>query len=1095
MTVAIPIRSLFLGATLLLASPASDLLASTRSGGQICIGRSASACEQYAARELQRYLYQLSGDWLPIAEGTKAPHQPAFVLGTATTQPLFSGLASEGRLPDPPQPLGSQGYRLRQLTVGHSPILVIQGADEIGVLYGVYGLLEDHYGVRFHLGGDVFPEGQLPLTWPVIDECKTPAVDVRGFLPWTNFPQSATSYSWEDWRFILDQMARMRLNFLHIHNYNGEAGHNEMFHNFTLDGFTSRVWMATARSGHRWACPGWDLSEYRFGANSLFDDYDFGADCALHNERLSNEDVFAKGVVQFQRVIAHAHSRGIRIGLGLDINLIPPEYKTRADDPRVVQARVHQIVTDYPDLDYILCFQSEGLARDEAGYQGWRRIFMGFYEGIKARSPRTRLAVAGWGLDPKSIATLPSDVICAPISAYSDGCESGAIYGDREYWGCPWLERDFNSSEYYYPYNMHLSNTVRAWQQRAPNMKGFYVLTWRLTDAVEAKMWYVSNAPWDQSNRLNSSRAVYADYARAHYGPEAAEVVTPIIDQNEPFASDFGECEGTPGFVRGGRSGTLLNIAHFQLIEDDATRGHAYEASAFSSEHGVQRAPCVEGGECVGYIEPGDCIRFDALDFGKRTTAFEARVASATEGGQIELRLDGPDGPVLGTGTVTNSGGWQNWYTLRIPLTPASATHPLHLNFLPPAARMSDLPKATAQLAAIDEWMRRPLSPARLDRLGRLRARIAAVRDHIELNEHFNDYRWEDLPGAMESWARNFTRRVIDISSLGNVMSVQNRFVQLNYVAKETALRAGQSVKAPSHVVVRGTKEGPRITWQNEEPGARSFNLYRDGRPVLTRPLPPTTRSFRDRAAGAVRYTVTAIGDAGRESPHSIPVTCMAGEADRQPPQLVVISPPTSVPAGQDADLKVRLLDDRDDPDLRAVARVRIPGRSRWQRIELTRRVKGVFATRIPAHRIPAAGLEYYFEASDGMNQAVYPPSAPEHPLSLVTAPPAHGRAPGRPALIVGTEGKLNWERPGGDVFLYRIYRGVTPGFAPGPATLLTYVAGRTTGFHDANPGFDGAPLAGPVYYRVAAVDAAGHEGPASQPVRMELRERSFRAN
>ena len=64
--------------------------------------------------------------------------------------------------------------------------------------------------------------------------------------------------------------------------------------------------------------------------------------------------------------------------------------------------------------------------------------------------------MAGWGLVPASIASLPTDVICGPISQYSDGCVSGKEYGKREFWGCPWLERDFGSSEYYYPYNMHL---------------------------------------------------------------------------------------------------------------------------------------------------------------------------------------------------------------------------------------------------------------------------------------------------------------------------------------------------------------------------------------------------------------------------------------------------------------------------------------------------------------------------------------------------------------------------------------------------------------------------------------------------------------
>ena len=125
-------------------------------------------------------------------------------------------------------------------------------------------------------------------------------------------------------------------------------------------------------------------------------------------------------------------------------------------------------MTDYPRLDYLICFVSEGSGGDAT----WHRIFHGFYDGIKKRSPRTRLAVAGWGLDAEPVAKLPADVDSAPISAYSDRCESGAIYGNREYWGCPWLERDGNCSEYYYPYNIHLSNTIKAWQGRAPNMKG-----------------------------------------------------------------------------------------------------------------------------------------------------------------------------------------------------------------------------------------------------------------------------------------------------------------------------------------------------------------------------------------------------------------------------------------------------------------------------------------------------------------------------------------------------------------------------------------------------------------------------------------------
>ncbi len=180
----------------------------------------------------------------------------------------------------------------------------------------------------------------------------------------------------------------------------------------------------------------------------------------------------------------------------------------KADDPKVIAARVKQIAIDYPNLDYLFCFQSENLKHDDAGDARavWRKIFDGFYNGLKKTMPGLRLAVAGWGIRPQDVTSLPNDVICAPISDYSDACESGSVYGNREYWGCPWLERDFNSSVYYYPYGMDLSNTIKAWQNRAPNMKGFYALTWRITDAIKPKIWYLSRAPWDEKMNLKTAK-------------------------------------------------------------------------------------------------------------------------------------------------------------------------------------------------------------------------------------------------------------------------------------------------------------------------------------------------------------------------------------------------------------------------------------------------------------------------------------------------------------------------------------------------------------------------------------------------------------
>ncbi len=393
-------------------APAQSSAPSRRIPGQIIIGSRASDLERYAAKELQRYLYEISGTLLEIRSNVKEIKAPSFVIGQLRTNAAILNLVPTHLMEVSPGFPGPQGYVLKKIDINSQPVIVVAGSDDIGCLYGVYGLLVDYYRVGFFLGGDILPDKKSPLTWVEVNEKKAPSMYIRGFLPWTNFPQSATSYSWEDWKFILDQMAKMRLNFIHIHNYNGELGHNEMYHNFTYKGYTSRVWMPTARHPHAWAMSAWDVNRYRFGATDLFDDYDFGADCALHNENLTNEEVFRKSASLFRKVIAYAHTRGIKVGLGLDIDLIPKDYNAKADDPEVVKARVDQLVNDYPNLDYLLCFQSENVGKDPQFYKIWRNIFNEFYQGVKERMPRTRVAVAGWGLNPNSIATLPSDVIC-----------------------------------------------------------------------------------------------------------------------------------------------------------------------------------------------------------------------------------------------------------------------------------------------------------------------------------------------------------------------------------------------------------------------------------------------------------------------------------------------------------------------------------------------------------------------------------------------------------------------------------------------------------------------------------------------------------
>ncbi len=1056
---------------------------------QIVVPRRASDKESYAASELQRYLYQLTGQLLPISNDSARINETAIFVGRAGNHSHIDALVENGEITVSADDPGPQGYVLKNTTYRNYPVLVIAGSDDVGVMYGVYGLLDEHYEVSFSFTGSVVPGTKREFYLPQVDERKAPSVEIRGILPWTNFPQSATVYSMEDYKFIIDQMAKMRMNFLHIHNYNGMLTHNEPFHNFELEGFMSRVWMPTARTGHAWAGPAWDVNEYLFGAADLFGDYDFGSDVGLYNDNLSNREVFSKGVTLFQKVIDYAHSRGVRVGLGLDIDLIPDEYNAKACDPAVVEARVTQLTRDYPNLDYLICFQSETGAHEaekQEFFERWRNIFMGFYDGYKQQNLPTRLAVAGWGLDPESIATLPPDVIAGPIAPYSAGFETGEIYGDREYWGCPWLERDFNSSQYYYPYTMDLQDTIDSYQQRAPNMTGLYTLTWRLADAVEPRMIYIAKAPWDDQNRYSTSRDVYHEFASRHFGAEFADKITDILDGNEPYACDMGECAPTPEFTGATRldfaNEYLMNILTFAFFmgEQEVV---TINAADYASQQGVQKAPSGQNGECVGHINSGDWIGYTEVDFGDGADRVVVRAASDTHGGDIELRISSHHGTRLGEHTISNTGGWLNWQDFEFSIDEVSGIQNLYIMFLPP--EVNDLPKAIDQVEILDNMIASADDPGNKRRLGELRCRIAAARDFIQLQHTFLELDWSQMPGQFPSWVRNFTHRVNDISSLGNVQSIQNRFIQLRYLPRLQELRNQHEVLPPCNVVARGTKDGAVISWTNKQDSVSGFNVYRDGQRINEQPLPQYARSFTDTADGVFTYVVTAIDNEidGRESRPSLAAVCAAGNAENEPPHIVVISPPVSVAADQPLEVKARILDGRTYESISAELYYRTMGGKNWKSLPMERRTKAVFCGLIPPTEISPAGIEYYIRASDGTNSSVFPATADEVALTAVVYGTGQEQ-PGRPGRISVEGRSINWQGHNDqEAHWYRIYRSNTSDFVPSAANFLSYVGGDTERFEDLGLDFKGRRLNGKWYYRVTAVCRQGHESQATESV------------
>ena len=105
------------------------------------------------------------------------------------------------------------------------------------------------------------------------------------------------------------------------------------------------------------------------------------------------------------------------------------------------------------------------------------------------------------------------------------------------------------------------------------------------------------------------------------------------------------------------------------------------EAESYSTQSGIQTESSSEGGQDVAFIENGDYAVYNNIDFGSGAASFQARVASATNGGNIEVRLDSITGTLVGTCAVSGTGGWQTWTTKTCNISGASGVHNVYLKF------------------------------------------------------------------------------------------------------------------------------------------------------------------------------------------------------------------------------------------------------------------------------------------------------------------------------------------------------------------------------------------------------------------------------
>ncbi len=127
-------------------------------------------------------------------------------------------------------------------------------------------------------------------------------------------------------------------------------------------------------------------------------------------------------------------------------------------------------------------------------------------------------------------------------------------------------------------------------------------------------------------------------------------------------------------------SGKVLSKSSHILRVSGSASG--IEAESCDYQSGIKTENCSEGGSDVAYIEDGDYIGFKGVDFANgEADSIDFRIGSNGAAASLEVRLDSPDGKLIGSMDVASTGGWQKWGTQKCSIQQTKGVHDLYFVF------------------------------------------------------------------------------------------------------------------------------------------------------------------------------------------------------------------------------------------------------------------------------------------------------------------------------------------------------------------------------------------------------------------------------
>jgi len=356
--------------------------AATDSGGPrvgVLLGEKAGEIERYAAEQLCGYLRKLFG--IRARPTTRLPHSADVLLliGNPETNPTVGQATARKAFPK----LSEQGIVLRRLRFMGKPALLVGGGSPRATMWAVYELA-GRWGVRYLLHGDVLPPRRR-FYLPRVDEVMEPELPIRQWRVVNDFACGTESWGIEDYRPVLDQLAKLKFNRVFVSTYTYQP-----FLDLKVRGIRRKK--ATL-----WFDYHYPITDDMPG-RKLFGDVP-----EMWNPDLpigaSYEELVAAARQHLRALMDHARRRGMECVMNADLIEFPPEFKrllpdwrevhqlakltivpgpnTAVEDPGLTElatAVLRQTVDTYPQVDFIALGMPEFRQWVEHYKRAWKAL-------------------------------------------------------------------------------------------------------------------------------------------------------------------------------------------------------------------------------------------------------------------------------------------------------------------------------------------------------------------------------------------------------------------------------------------------------------------------------------------------------------------------------------------------------------------------------------------------------------------------------------------------------------------------------------------------------------------------------------------------